>query len=285
MGYAALLLASNCMLSKSELQAKISRLNADMSAASLQPNREAAMLAVLRSNECYLVACAQAIRFVSGSDDRAEAAHDLAVRILAPMFRNPGLFEGRSLFSTFLYGALRRANAKVLLQKIPAAIKKIHPLAPLVYELLVRDRWREDEVKTHLSAFMPASQAHELLRAVKKAIAEDTSWHRSRFETGTFSDLARNDDTTDQETPVEMRMADPTAENPLEILLDEEQRRIFHALLDTLEPMQRKLVEEYVLSRRIKTYKEASKKLGIKDPAYELRKIGTTLRERNKDNE
>jgi len=273
------------MLSKSELQSKITRLNANMSTASLQPDREAAMLAVLRSKECYFVACAQALRFISGSDDRAEAAHDLATRVLMPMFHNPGLFEGLSLFSTFLYAALRRANAKTLSQKIPSAIKKIHSLAPLVFELIVRDGWRDDEVRIHLGAFMPASQTHELLCAVKEAIAKAPSWHRSRFGTRTFSDLARYDDASDPDTPAEMHFEDHTAENPLMILLDEEQRRIFKALLDKLDPLQRQLVEEYVLSRRVKTYKDASKKLGIKDPAYELRKIGTTLRELNKDYE
>jgi DNA-directed RNA polymerase specialized sigma24 family protein len=273
------------MLSKSGLQSKISRLNADMSSASLKPDREAAMLAVLRSDACYMVACAQALRFVSGSDDRAEAAHDLATRVLMPMFHNPGLFEGHSLFSTFLYAALRRANSKTLSQKIPDAIRKIHPLAPLVFELIVRDGWHDDEIRIHLGAFMPSGQAHELLRAVKEAVAKAPSWHRSRFGTRTFSELARCDDAGEPETPAEMRLADPAAENPLEILLDDEQRRIFQALLDRLEPMQRKLVEEYVLSRRVKTYKEAGRKLGIKDPAYELRKIGTTLRELNKDYE
>jgi len=273
------------MLSKSDLTSCVSRLNTNMSAASLSPGREAAMLAILRSNDCYLVACALALRFVSGADDKGEAAHDLAVRVLAPMFRNPGLFEGRSKFSTFLYGALRRANSKTLSQKIPSAISRLHPLAPLVYELVIRDGWHDDEVKIHLGAFMPAGQAHGLLLSVKEAIADAPSWHRARFGTGTFSDLSPSDDSSGPDTPVEMRFADPTAENPLELLLDAEQRRIFQILLDKLDPEQRKLVEEYVLSRRVKTYKEAREKLGIKDPAYELRKITTILTGLNKDYE
>jgi len=92
------------MRPKSNLAARITRLNSVMASASTLPNHEQAMLAVLRSGDCYYVACAYALRFGSpaAAVDRAEAAHDLAVRVLAPMFRKPGSFQGKSLFSIYL---------------------------------------------------------------------------------------------------------------------------------------------------------------------------------------
>ena len=112
---------------------QIDHLNAAMATASAGPDRSGAMLAVLRSEECYLVACGSALRFIPAGEgvDRVEAAHDLAVRVLVPMYRNPGLFRGASRFSTFLVGALKRANSKTLAEKIPSAIRRIHSLARL----------------------------------------------------------------------------------------------------------------------------------------------------------
>ena len=268
------------MLSKSDLAARVSRLNASIAAASANPDREAAMLAILRSEDCYLVACAYAFRFTSGDPNPIEAAHDMAVRFLVPMFRNPGQFGGRSQFSTYLYGAFRRSSVKSFKEKIPKAVRDIHPLAPLVFELATRDGWSDTEIRSHLRAFMPAEAAERLLAAVRGTVSGDMAYSPSRFGTPTFSDLEGNPDRPSGS--VEARFSDAGADDPLDLLLDKEQRRIFHELLERLDPVKRKLVREYVLERKVKTYKEAGDKLGIKDPAYELRKIGGTLREMHK---
>lgn len=270
------------MFSKTDLDAYVLRLNAAMTAASASPDRKAAMLAVLRGEDCYLVACAYALRFVGGDPDPAEAAHDLAVRILVPMFRNPDRFAGRSKFTTYLYGALRQSHARGFRDKIPESISRIHPLAPLVFEFIVRDGWRDGEVRAHLRAFMPAETAERVLAAVNATVSGDTGYYRSRFGTATFSDLEDDGASDRPAVSVETRFRDPRADDPLDLLMDKEQRRIFQQLLDRLDPVQRQLVEEYVLSRKVKTYKEAGDKLGIKDPAYELRKISATLKDLHK---
>ena len=273
------------MLSKTDLAARVSRLDSTMSAASASPEREAAMLEVLRSEDCYLVACAYAFRFTAGDPNPIEAAHDMAVWVLVPMFRKPGQFAGRSLFSTYLYGAFRRSNAKSYKEKIPASIAGIHPLAPLVFELITRDGWRDAEVMAHLRAFMPAEAAGRILAAVLDTVSDDAAYFHSRFGTPTFSDLEGDESAERPSGSIEARFSDSGAEDPLDLLLDKDQSRIFHELLARLDPDQRKLVREYVLERNVKTYKEAGDKLGIKDPAYELRKIGSTLRDLKKDYE
>jgi RNA polymerase sigma factor (sigma-70 family) len=265
------------MFSKSDLTTRVSLLNSSMASACASPDREAAMLEVLRSEACYLVACAYAFRFTAGDPNPIEAAHDLAVWVLVPMFGKPGQFAGRSLFSTYLYGAFRRSNVQSYKEKIPKAIRDIHPLAPLVFELITRDGWRDAEVRAHLGSFMPVESARRILAAVHDAVSDHAVYLHSRFGTPTFSDLESDDDR--QAGSIEARFSDQGAGDPLDHLLDKEQRRIFHELLARLDPDQKKLVREYVLERNVKTYKEASDKLGIKDPAYELRKIGSTLKE------
>lgn len=256
---------------------QIDHLNAAMTAASAGPNRDEAMLAVLRSKECYLVACGSALRFIptGAGVDRVDAAHDLAVSVLISMYRNPGLFRGASLFSTFLVGALKRANSKTLAEKIPSAIRRIHPLAPLVFELMTRDGWRDEEIRAQLSSFMPHREAEEVLSAMRDELARDPEYYGSRFGGASFSDLSGE---SDEEPRFENRFEDEKAEDPLENLMDEHRRQVFKALLDRLDPSERSLVEEYVLSRRIKTYKEAEEKLGLDDAAYELKKIREKLK-------
>ncbi len=264
------------MIRKSALSEKIAQVNREMAAAVLTPNRAVAMKKVLFSSDCYLVACALAARYVITQNGytKRESAHNLAMDVLDSLFANPGKFQGRSKFTTYLCGALRQSRSQGLSKKIPDAIKGHHYLAPMVYELLLRDNWKDQDIYAYLSSVMPSEKAHELVAAVHKVIAKDPVYHGSRFGVSTFSALEAEDGDDFQ-----ARFPDSKDIAPLEAMVSDDQRRIIQKIVGRLAPAQRKLVKAYVMKCTIKTYKQASIVLGIKNPAYELEKAKENLRD------